>query len=143
MVYAHCLCHGCGKESDIAFSRLLYDGVKECRSCARKNLALGYQFVAEIAKDGTRPDNLLSRNLNKNSSTGVRGVSQMKDGRYRAYINLRRKQYHLGCYTSMGDAVKARKEAEDRIYGDFLDWYKTEYPDLWDKVERGRRRRSD
>ena len=40
----------------------------------------------------------------------------------------------MGYYDNINDAVKARKLAEERIYGDFLDWYAETYPEMWDKI---------
>jgi len=141
LVYAHCLCHKCGQESNIAFHRLLYDGVKECQACAKKNLSLGWKFTTETVKGGSRPSDLVRSTVNRNSSTGIKGVSRMKSGQYRAYINFRRKQYHLGSYDTPDEAAKARKEAEEKIYGEFLEWYQKEYPDLWERVEQASKNR--
>ena len=60
----------------------------------------------------------------------------MKGGRFRAYITFRRKQYYLGTFDQIEDAVHARKEAEDKIYGDFLDWYRETYPDRWERLSK-------
>lgn len=40
-----------------------------------------------------------------------------------------KKNYYLGIYSRFEDAVRARKEAEDRIFGEFLKWYYDNYPD--------------
>lgn len=43
-----------------------------------------------------------------------------KDGRYRAYINFRRKQYYLETYDRLEDALAARKEGERKIFGEYI-----------------------
>jgi len=48
------------------------------------------------------------------SETGVRGVI-LKDGKYQAQIYFQKKRYYLGRYIRLEDAVKVRKEAEERI----------------------------
>lgn len=55
------------------------------------------------------------RKRNKNSSTGVVGVSKLK-GRYRAYIMVNRKQISLGMYDTLKDATAARKAAEQKYF---------------------------
>lgn len=36
--------------------------------------------------------------------------------------------YYLGTFTKVEDAVEARKQAEERIFGEFLEWYYQEHP---------------
>lgn len=48
----------------------------------------------------------------KTSKSGVRGVSLLRDGRYKAELTFRKKRYYLGTFRVLDDAVKARKEAE-------------------------------
>ena len=52
---------------------------------------------------------------NTSTETGVRGVTVMKNGRYRAQMTFRKVRYHLGCYLSLEDAVEARREAETMV----------------------------
>lgn len=44
--------------------------------------------------------------------------------------------YHLGYFDNIDKAAKVRKRAEKELYGDFLEWYKTEYPKLRDKERK-------
>lgn len=77
------------------------------------------------------------RKTNKNSTTKVTGVSYFeKQGKYRAYINFQRKQYYLGLYEKIEDAIKARKAAEQNIYGNFLEWFRNTYPEEWEKINK-------
>ena len=48
------------------------------------------------------------------TDTGVRGVI-LKDGKYQAQITFQKKRYYLGRFTRLEDAVKVRKQAEERI----------------------------
>lgn len=57
-----------------------------------------------------------------------------KYGKYRAYVNFKRKQYYLGLYEKIDDALKARKSAEENIYGN-LKWYQDTYPEEWKKIK--------
>ena len=57
------------------------------------------------------------RRKNKNSRTGITGVSAWGD-KYRAYITVDRKQINLGTFGKLEDAVKARKNAEERYFSE-------------------------
>lgn len=134
---ASCLCHKCGSITDIRLSRLRAGKVKECKYCSRKNLQLGYDLTSEALKDGTNAFFLKNRKVNKNSQTGYTGVSlYASTGKYRASITFQKKQYHLGLFENIDDAISARKEAEKQIYGPFLDWYAKKYPETWAKIEK-------
>lgn len=129
-------CELCGNESTIDQRHL---GVtKSCSCTRRKNISAGKSFRDQLCADGTFiPGISPERALNKNSTTGVRGISVLHTKncgeRYRAYIYFRRKQYTLGTYATIEEATEARKEAEERIYGNFLLWYAEQYPDVWKK----------
>jgi len=61
--------------------------------------------------------------LTRANTSGVRGVSRLRDGRYQAYIRFQKKLIHLGKYTMFEDAVKARRRAEDDIIRPYLESY--------------------
>lgn len=84
--------------------------------------------LSQYYVEGTNTQNLKSA-LNgvtpKNNTSGVRGVYYDKSlNTYKAIIKFQQKNYYLGS----GDieyCTKLRKEAEKRIYGEFLDWYES------------------
>jgi hypothetical protein len=100
------------------------------------SLKKGREITKELTVGGTVVSAIDGkRKLNKNNSSGYKGVSyNEKEKKYRAYIFFKRKQYHLGEYAKLEDAVQARKEAEKKIFGGFLEWYKSEYPDRWERI---------
>jgi hypothetical protein len=58
------------------------------------------------------------KSVNKNSSTGIRGVSlDPRTGRFKAYITVNRKQIHIGVYDKLTDAKRAVIEARKKYYG--------------------------
>lgn len=126
---ARCLCHRCGRETVIPYKKIIRDGVKICADCSLKKFSSWKGQVHKYDAEGTNLKHINSdRKLNSNTSTGYKGVSRMKSGKYRAYINFCHHQYHLGSYDKIEDAVDARKAAEKEIYGSFLDWYKEHHP---------------
>ena len=134
---ATCRCD-CGREFKTSVNRL-HTGI--CTSCGHDEeeiLRRGREIGNESAIDGTKVVSLRQK-LSKNSTTGVKGVSRIASGRsagkYRAYINLRRKQYNLGLYDTLEEAAAARAEAEEEMYGDFLRWYDERLAELAEKVK--------
>lgn len=117
-----CKCLACGGETTITQARLgIYDTCG-CKSVAA--LKKGKDVLRALQIDGTVVSALLpTRKLNKNSSTGIRGVCLCGDGRYRATINLRRHQYDLGKFSTLSEAAAARKQAEVALYSDFIERY--------------------
>lgn len=64
--------------------------------------------------------NQQNRKRNKINTSGVTGVSYDKrDKRWDAYINWNYKKISLGSFTDFNDAVKARKDAEEKYFGEF------------------------
>ena len=110
-----CVCKACGNPCVIQQNRLhIYKSCGCLLGLAQRDL---YNRRAVYEHDGTLVNELLnSRQINKNSTTGHRGVSRMKDGKYRAYITLRRKQIHLGTYNTLDEAIRARRDGEDLYF---------------------------
>lgn len=131
----HVRCLACGGEYDIDQQHL--GKTRSCTCGRKKGIDIGQETVANLAKGGSAVHGVVRHNLNKNNTSGVRGVSpkKTKDGTlyYRTYINFRRKQYHLGNFSDLDSAIAARKEAEAHIYGNYLAWYAEHYPEQWAK----------
>ena len=72
--------------------------------------------------DGTYLPGLNRSELNKNNTSGYRGVGYRKDrGKWRAYIKFQRKNIHLGNFDFIEDAIEVRKLAEKIYFGKYLD----------------------
>lgn len=65
-----------------------------------------------------RAKNAMNRSKPKNNKSGVIGVFWKKNKWY-AQIRVNRKTIHLGCFENFEDAVKVRKEAEKKYFGEF------------------------
>lgn len=66
----------------------------------------------------TQKENCHNASLRSNNKSGVTGVFfDKRAGRWRAQIYHGGKTTHVGIYDCFDDAVKARKEAEDKYYG--------------------------
>lgn len=74
-------------------------------------------------KSNLRPANRSQNEMNKGvslaSTSGVTGVSLRSDTKkWRAYIKLNGRQLPLGSYKNKEDAIKARKKAEEKYFGE-------------------------
>lgn len=111
-IYWKCKCTACGKEKEIPANQLLR-GVQISCGCERmQRLQKTNGYI-----DGTCLKNVFSNKVNKNNTSGYKGVFQ-KRGKWAAQIQYKKKTYYLGSYDSLEDAVKARKLAEHRVRDD-------------------------
>ncbi len=101
----------------------LKDGSTASCGCAQLEFCKTKLRNFQTYVDGTCIEFLkcIARKTKANTS-GVRGVSQLKDGRYQAYIGFRGKQIFLGKYDRFEDAVRARKRGEEMVW-EYLDAY--------------------
>ena len=68
----------------------------------------------------THADNCLNRSVAINNTSGATGVTFVKrTGKYSARIKHKGKVHYLGSYLSIEDAIKVRKEAEIKYFGEF------------------------
>ena len=68
----------------------------------------------------TFSQNNMNKGVQKNNTSGYTGVEWRKnEGKWRARIKINYKSYELGYYSKLSDAVKARKEAEIKLFGEF------------------------
>lgn len=116
-----CRCK-CGKETVVRQNNLLLGHTKSC-GCRQKmvyaeNLKLINGTSVALLEAACR-QRLISTN-----TSGYNGVYQnRKNGKWIAQITFKAKTYYLGSYEKIEDAVKARKTAEEQMYGRFLEWY--------------------
>ena len=83
--------------------------------------------------DGTSVTKLekASDHLFSTNTSGYNGVYwSRKNQKWVAQIGFKGKIYYLGSYDRIEDAVEARKKAENRVYGEFLEqYYETHHPE--------------
>ncbi len=107
-----CRCK-CGNIVEMAATRLLVGNTLSCGCmkaenirAASKNIA-GTHLVLALKDDEKKTDTL----------SGYTGVSPKRDKWY-AHITYRGKRYHLGTYSNIEDAVKARARAKELVMED-------------------------
>ena len=118
----NCLCE-CGNTTVVRSDYLKNGNTVSCGCIAKQTLNAGRTKLKKAFVDGTNVRQISpNRKLNSNNKTGVKGVcwsSQIQ--KYRAQITFKGKVYHLGFYESLDDAAKARKHAEENLFGEFID----------------------
>ena len=116
-----CKCK-CGKETVVRQNNLLLGHTKSC-GCRQKTAYIENLKLV----DGTSVTMLeaaCNQRLISTNSSGYNGVYRNnKSGKWVAQITFKGKTYYLGAFSEIKDAVKARRTAEERMYGEFLEWY--------------------
>lgn len=119
--YYNCLCE-CGNTKVVGRSALLAGDIISC-GCLRKEYRdnEAAKRVRSYVVDGTNPNLIKSEKLRKNNKSGVKGVCYIsKTGKWAAQIMFKGTRYKLGNFDNFEDAVKARKEAEEKLHKEFL-----------------------
>ena len=74
--------------------------------------------------EGTAISKITREKLLKNNTSGVTGVSWCSSRKkWVAQIEFKGKHYSLGRYEDKEKAIEIRKEAEEKLFGEFLEWY--------------------
>lgn len=115
-----CRCD-CGNIVYRATDTLSTDRESSCAECAaRHNAALARENAGFI--DGTQISKIREMKLSASNTSGCRGVSYDRSKKlWEATIKFRSRRTRLGYYKNYADAVKARKEAENKVFGEFLE----------------------
>ena len=115
----HCRCD-CGNEVDVSYNELVYSNMKSCGCQKKEHDQVLSSFLTHV--EGTSIEMLKSRKVPSNNTTGYKGVYFIK-GKYTAKIVFQKKQYYLGNYDTLEEAVQARCKAEKVLFDGFLDFY--------------------
>lgn len=119
-----CQCD-CGKETEVSCNNLVQGSVRSC-GCLKTENEGPQKYMNYV--DGTCVENLEFRGLRKDNTSGCTGVSAYR-GRWRSVITFKKKTYLLGYFDTYEEAVKARKEAEEQMFDQFLEDYYKKHPE--------------
>ncbi len=117
-----CRCD-CGNITVVPTSSLTKGRTQSC-GCQAKETAFNNIHEQLGLIEGTNVSLISKNTIFKTNTSGIRGVSQRKDGKYVAYIDFKGKRHTLGTFSSIERAAKARKKAEDKYFSEFLEEYK-------------------
>ena len=112
-----CRC-SCGKECEIPYSMLLSGNTTSCGCKKKEHEQPPLHYV-----DGTCIEMIKRKRVRKDNTSGCTGVTAIRGGKWKAEITFQGKRRHLGTYFTLESAVEARKKAEGRIFGEYLDKY--------------------
>ena len=110
------------EETDVTEDGLVHGNYRSC-GCLKSELQSNINKQLHLV-DGTCVEWLEKRKHRSDNTSGLRGVSRMKNGHYRVSIGFKGQRYHLGTYASFQDAAAARLEAEEQIHGGFVAAYR-------------------
>lgn len=119
-----CRCD-CGQETVVGQTLLQSGKTKSCGCLQRQIYAENLKLV-----DGTSATLLeaLQKRTTSCSNSGYLGVyREAKSGKWAAQITFKGRQYHLGVYDRLEDAIQARRRGEE-MHTDFLEWYHANHP---------------
>lgn len=126
-----CRC-SCGNSTYVPSGSLIKGNTQSCGCLGRtKGMAAIKAIEAETPANinGTRVHNLHRKTPIKSNTSGFLGVSWSRQKqKWEAYITFKGKKYNLGFYGDINKAVEARRIAQDKLHGEFLGWYYTQYP---------------
>ena len=103
-----CRCD-CGNHTIVSSNKLRMGHTKSC-GCIGIEAAIKKKTYI----DGTCMENILSRKLPRNNTSGYRGVAP-KRNRWQAYITYAGKKIQLGTHGTVQEAVAAREHAEQQL----------------------------
>jgi len=112
--HPHLICNcDCGKQVSVNAEQLLSGKTKSC-GCLR----IEKTFVEDTSL------NTIRSKIRRDNTSGVQGVNWHKRSKkWVAHIGFKKKGYNLGYYTNIEDAIKARKDAEDKLFKPILEKY--------------------
>ena len=121
-----CQCD-CGKVVETSANSLLSGNTRSC-GCLRieaiKRTNAKYGSVAKRMRlvDGTCVDRIERSRLQKNNTSGHTGV-QSRGDKWIAVLTFKKEVHYLGIFDTQQEAIQARKDAEKRYFGEFLEQY--------------------
>ena len=108
--------------------------VKNSSSCGCKKIKAAKKSMQKNSQKLIRKENTclnsLTQKKSKNNTSGVKGVGwDLSRGKWRAQITFKGKNYGLGSYSTKEEAIRARKEAEEKLFKPILEKYNYEKKD--------------
>lgn len=123
-VYWECRCD-CGNIITASRPNLIEGSVKSC-GCLMQELIDNIMTF-----EGTNISAIRSQKPYKNNKSGIKGISWCNQHKkWQAVITFKNKRYHLGFRENIADVAAIRKQAEEKLFGEFLEWYDKEFPKL-------------
>jgi len=117
----HC---DCGKKIVAPYNNVVNSKCKSCGCLKKEYYKTVDRFYGVNNVEGTCPERIKSKKPNKNSKSGTKGVFYDKTKKkWHSKITFQGINYDLGRFKNKSAAIKARKEAEKKLFIPFLEEY--------------------
>ncbi len=118
----------CGNTAEISAGNLKSGKTNSCGCLLDKSRKKAIKKALDIRQeqyvDGTDIYQL-AQEPRTNNTSGVVGVTYDKSTKsWKAKIQFKKKKYYLGSSNDINVAIQFRKEAEEKLHGEFLEWYR-------------------
>lgn len=125
-----CRCF-CGKEFFAVPSKIKQKKIKSCGCLNAQHWSKNIQEALKNYKDRNLVDGtsllLISKNLISSNGSRYKGIVwDKKRQKWRVRISFQKREIYLGRFDDIEDAIKARKEAEEKYFKPILEKYKKE-----------------
>lgn len=123
-----CECE-CGNIKNVSATHLACERVRSCGCLGEEAIMNNLQKaieknLEENLVEGTSIYAISNVKPKANNTSGVPGVTWVKNrNKWSARITFKQQVYNLGTYADKDKAIEIRKEAEEKIFGGFLEWY--------------------
>ena len=108
------------KGKNVLLSRYIMDCPDEMDVDHKNGTTSLYDNRKENLRIATTEQNSQNRALHSNNKSGVTGVNWDKQkNKWQAYITVNKKRIHLGFFNDIENAIKVRKDAEDKYFGEY------------------------
>ncbi|MFP5528102.1 hypothetical protein ACLGL1_06465 [Peptococcus simiae] len=114
-----CLCD-CGNECIVTEDNLVRKKTTSC-GCRKKEICSNITNLVSLYQDTSYTFLKFRKNVRSDNKCGVRGISKLKNGRFRATIGFKKIRYDLGTYSTLQEALFKRKYAEEILHEGFCD----------------------
>jgi|SRR6185436_6308981 hypothetical protein len=79
----------------------------------------GYNNCIENLRACKQSQNMANTNIQRNNTTGYKGIWLTKSNKWWAYVNCNKQRYNYGPFDNKEDAIKARQKAFEQLFGEF------------------------
>lgn len=120
-----CKCD-CGNFKTVITSKLNNGHTKSC-GCLQVEIQKQKLEMREKDRFNNTRILMLTSKEYKNNTSGHKGVCyRARNEKWMAYITIKKKKMHLGEYKNKEDAIKARKEAEEKYFKPIIEEFNKE-----------------